>query len=748
MHDRAQSGQPGLGTATELFRLLVEQVVDYAIFLLTPDGHVASWNHGAERLKGYTPAEIIGESFERFYTEADRAAGRPQRLLNRARFEGRVEDEGWRVRKDGSLFWADVIITSLWDDSERLVGFAKVTRDLTERCQAEQDRAARMAAEQAAERFERLQVATAALAGASRPQSAADVLTEAAMHGLGNAETVVGVPTPDGTALELVSVRGTPFGAELGQRLPLQGSHPLARAWQQRASRFGSPLPHNGTPVPAGVDSRDVLLHSEADYPGTWAALPLVLDQRIVGVLGVVFDTARGLDTDERGFLLALAEVGAQALDRARLYAAEERARREAEAAERSARDEAQLVETLHTVSLALSAELDLDTVVQAVTDAATSATGAAFGAFLRNEVDERGERYTVYALSGAARATFSQFPTPRVTAVFEPTFRGQGVVRSDDIRSDPRYGKSAPHFGIPDGHLPVRSYLAVPVVSRSGQVLGGLFFGHERTGVFTDRAERLALGIAAQAAVAIDNARLFQEVQRALRTRDEFLAAAAHDLKTPLASTKGIAQLLRRRIERMHLPDSEPITNGLVRIDQSVDHMTGLIDELLDVGRLQMGQPLDLEHASVDLVDMLRKVLSDHEPNAPRHTLRVQAAEEPIIGNWDPIRLRRVLDNLVSNAIKYSPEGGEVSVRVERLVDAGPPIALISVTDHGVGIPATDLPFVFERFRRGGNVGFAHGTGIGLAIARSIVTQHGGSMSVESEEGKGSTFSVRLPLD
>src|ERR687883_607598 len=115
-----------------LFRLLVDRVVDYAIFLLTPDGHVASWNAGAERLKGYRADEIIGHSFERFYPPEARAAGRPARLLAIARAEGRVEDEGWRVRKDGTRFWADAVLTALYEGG-RLRGYAKVTRDLTER---------------------------------------------------------------------------------------------------------------------------------------------------------------------------------------------------------------------------------------------------------------------------------------------------------------------------------------------------------------------------------------------------------------------------------------------------------------------------------------------------------------------------------------------------------------------------------------------------------------------------------------
>jgi GAF domain-containing protein len=153
---------------------------------------------------------------------------------------------------------------------------------------------------------------------------------------------------------------------------------------------------------------------------------------------------------------------------------------------------------------------------VQTVTDAATELTGAEFGSFFYNVVDAVGEKYMLYAISGVPRESFAKFPMPRNTAVFAPTFAGTGVVRSDDITQDARYGHSAPHHGMPKGHLPVRSYLAVPVTSRSGEVLGGLFFGHHRTGVFTARAERLAVSIAAQAATTIDNARLYEQSQRA----------------------------------------------------------------------------------------------------------------------------------------------------------------------------------------------------------------------------------------
>jgi PAS domain S-box-containing protein len=148
------------------------------------------------------------------------------------------------------------------------------------------------------------------------------------------------------------------------------------------------------------------------------------------------------------------------------------------------------------------------------VTDIATEALGAKFGAFFYNMADDSGESYALYALSGAPREAFARFGPPRNTALFEPTFRGVGPLRSDDIRKDPRYGQNQPHYGMPQGHLPVVSYLAVPVVSKSGQVHGGLFFGHDEAGMFSEESEELVTGIAAHAAIAIDNARLLRSMQ------------------------------------------------------------------------------------------------------------------------------------------------------------------------------------------------------------------------------------------
>ena len=180
-------------------------------------------------------------------------------------------------------------------------------------------------------------------------------------------------------------------------------------------------------------------------------------------------------------------------------------------AREQEARHTAQL---LNHVGPRLAAQLDLEKLVQVVTDVATALVGAEFGAFFHNVVNEKGESLMLYTLAGVPREAFAGFPMPRNTEIFAPTFRGDGIVRYDDVTQDSKYGKSAPHFGMPKGHLPVRSYLAAPVLSRSKEVLGGLFFGHSVAGKFTENHEVILSGIASQAAIAMDNARLFEQAR------------------------------------------------------------------------------------------------------------------------------------------------------------------------------------------------------------------------------------------
>jgi PAS domain S-box-containing protein len=297
--------------------------------------------------------------------------------------------------------------------------------------------------------------------------------------------------------------------------------------------------------------------------------------------------------------------------------------RKHAEAAER---EETRALEALHRTSVALSSTLDIQTLLQTVTDAATRVCGAQFGAFFYNMQDESGAAYQLYTLSGAPRSAFEKLGHPRATPIFAPTFNGEAVIRLDDVLADPRYGQWPPHRGMPKGHLPVRSYLALPVRSRNGEILGGLFFGHPETGVFSARAERLVASIAAQAAAAIDNARLYAEATRSAegeraaraqaeqvgKQKDEFLATLSHELRTPLNAILGWAQVLRRNASS---PD-DTMRQGLEIIERNTRLQAQLIEDLLDMSRITSGK-MQLDVQTIMPSSVIEAALDTVQPAA-----------------------------------------------------------------------------------------------------------------------------------
>jgi PAS domain S-box-containing protein len=432
---------------------------------------------------------------------------------------------------------------------------------------------------------------------------------------------------------------------------------------------------------------------------------------------------------DENGTVIGASKIARDITDRVRL--------------KKAAQEHADNTAKINEVGAVVTSALERETVVQKVTDIATGLTRAEFGAFFYNVTDRKGgETYMLYALSGASREAFANFPQPRATAVFAPTFHGDGVVRSSDITQDPRYGKSGPHFGMPAGHLPVRSYLAVPVTGRSGDVLGGMFFGHSKTGVFSEQHERLAVGTAAWASVALENARLYEEARDANRMKDDFLAVLSHELRTPLNAIVGYSRLLRGGI----LPPDE-VGRGLETLERNATWLTQIVEDVLDVSRIVSGK-IRLDVQTVELAIIVHNAVSTMQPAADAKGVRLQTVIDPRVGpvSGDPDRLQQVLWNLVSNAVKFTAKGGRVHVRLERVNSH----VEVVVSDTGIGIPSEFLPHVFERFRQAtaGPGRTYGGLGLGLAIVRHIVEMHGGSVVAASGgEGEGSTFTVRLPL-
>jgi signal transduction histidine kinase len=425
--------------------------------------------------------------------------------------------------------------------------------------------------------------------------------------------------------------------------------------------------------------------------------------------------------------------------------------------------EESRFLEVLNQTGASLASELDLQTLLQRVTDAATEVTGAKFGAFFYTGTDSRGEAYLLYTLAGAPRSSFEHFGHPRPTALFGPTFRGEQPIRLDDVLADPRYGQWGPHHGMPKGHLPVRSYLAVPVTGRSGEVIGGLFFGHPDPGVFTSRSERLAMGIAGQAAVAVDNARLYASAQQAAQERktlleseraarleaeqassvkDEFLATLSHELRTPLSAIQGWVHILRRKMDRTQAD----LLRGVEVIDRSTRVQVQLIDDLLDMSRIRSGK-LRLERQPVAPVTFVQAAIEVLRPTAEAAGVLLSSNLEPVGAVLaDAGRMQQVVWNLLANAVKFSPRGGTVHVDL-REVDGA---AAIVVSDAGSGIRADVLPLIFERFRQAdGSITRKHGgLGLGLSIVRHLVDAHGATVAVDSAgDGKGARFTVTIPL-
>jgi PAS domain S-box-containing protein len=660
---------------------------DDAIISKNLDGVILSWNQGAERLYGYTAAEAIGQPVTMLIPE-----GMPDeepRILDKIRRGERVDHyETVRLRKDGTPLDVSLTVSPVKDAYGRIVGASKIARDITLRKSAEQMR---------------------------RLLSA---IVETSDDAIISSDLELKIRTWNAGAERMF---GYSAAEVLGQDAMILS--PTEHLDETRA-RFESFI--------------------AAPAPRHFEAVRRTKDGRLIEVAITVSPI-----TDEggklRGISAVMRDIGASKLAAATL------------------REQSEIIETVNRIGQAVAGELDQHKLVQAVTDAATELTGAHFGSFFYNVLDERGASYMLYTLSGVPREAFAHFPMPRATDLFGPTFRGEGTILIDDVKLDPRFGKNSPYFGMPEGHLPVTSYLAVPVISRSGEVYGGLFFGDSKEKAFTRRAARIVEGLAAQAAVAMDNARLYDAAQRARaeaeqvaeekerlyieaqessRLKDEFLATVSHELRTPLTAILGWAHMLRTG-----QLNADSSAKAFETIERNARTQAQLIDDLLDVSRIITGK-LRIDVRPVDPNSFIEAAIESVKPAAEAKGVRVQRIMDTgvVTVSGDPVRLQQVVWNLLSNAIKFTPRGGRVQVRLERINSH----IEIGVTDSGDGITPEFLPFVFDRFRQAdGRTTRQHGgLGLGLAIVRHLVELHGGTVRAESPGGgQGATFTVLLPV-
>ena len=351
---------------------------------------------------------------------------------------------------------------------------------------------------------------------------------------------------------------------------------------------------------------------------------------------------------DETGDLRLAALQSVQTILRAR-----QRAEQELIKTKEALEEETRILELLNQTGAKVASSLALDDVVQAVTDAGTRFSGAEIGAFFYATPTADGNAFSLSALSGALREELERLGEPGAAAIFAPTLCSEGVTRLADVSEDSRYGqmRQTQVAGTPPGNLAVRSYLAVPVVARSGNLIGGLFFGHQERGIFSERSERLIVGIAAQAAIAIDNARLYEEAKRAADERaslltaeraaraeiervsllkDEFLSTLSHELRTPLNAVLGWSAALLRRREA----DSDT-RHGLEAILRNSRAQAQLIEDLLDMNRIVSGK-IRLDMQWLELGTIIEAAFDSVRPSAEAKSIAIRHSVEPRRGSRD----------------------------------------------------------------------------------------------------------------
>lgn len=415
--------------------------------------------------------------------------------------------------------------------------------------------------------------------------------------------------------------------------------------------------------------------------------------------------------------------------------------------AERRDEDEVRFLEALQRSGSLLAGKLDVEGVVQTAVDAAVDLTGAQHGALFYLHGGRDRAAFARELQTGAPREAFSAPRDVRRVPLLAQTFvRGETVQRSD--------------LDEPLGDAHIRSYLAVPLVLRSGDLVGGIFLGHGEPDLLGEPARRLAAAIAKQAATALDNARLFEEtrriseqrahqldreraqrteLERVVRRKDEVLAVLSHELRSPLNAILGWSEVLIAR-------GAEGTQRaGLESIARSARSQAQLISDLLDLNRIVAGK-LKLELKHTDLAAVIADAVAQVREAAAvkQHQLVFRCEPAELVCDGDPERLQQIVWNLLSNAVKYTPSGGAIELTARAVAES----VEITVRDTGCGIRPDQLPGLFDRFHQGGAAKNHGGLGLGLAIVKPLVELHGGTIEVHSAGvGQGATFTVVLPL-
>jgi PAS domain S-box-containing protein len=687
--------EPGLvgelRDSEERFRLLVESVRDYAIFMLDTDGRIVSWNAGAEHLKGYTADQIIGQHFSVFYTDADLARNHPAAELAIATERGRYREEGWRLRRDGSRFWADVTITALRETDGRLAGFAKVTRDLTERRRSEDE--LRAQAERLVAIFDGAGVGIAVVSRDGELLRVNPALNQ--MLGYPENElvgrTVAEITHPDDMYVDAEMVAGLRDGA---------------RDRYQVEKRY---LHRSGAIV--------------------WGRLTVTLVGGAAAAEGLMV-----------GMVEDITRARAAEAERSHLHERERAARGEAE---RRARQETALRDAVTVISSAFTVE----ETTRRIAYSALQATRAD-GAFVERVEVETGS-VVVAATAGelvpelGTRNPFQGSFTQQVIETEAPAVihRMDAATRTlPDLLIDRCGDCSAAVIPLLDAGEPVGSLVLVrraeKMIFREDEVKRAFSFGTLASLAFR-KIHMLE-----------DSERRREELQRVTESRSRLMRGFSHDVKNPLGAADGYLSLMEDGLVGELSPEQ---LESIGRVRRLLGSALGLIDDLLELARAEAGE-LQLEVAPTDVREATREMTEEYRAQATQAglELHLELPDELSIIESDPTRVRQVVSNLVSNAIKYTPAGGRVRVRVveEPTMGDGAEHGWIhvQVKDTGPGIPRDQQALLFQEFTRL-DPREQKGAGIGLAISQKITLALGGRIAVCSVEGEGSTFTLSIPL-
>lgn len=705
MTSKRDAGSPDSRTravraaAPDLLDLLMEQVVDYAIFVLDRDGNIASWNAGAQRIKGYAPSEIIGQPYAVFFTEADRAAGKPGDILARARREGRYQEEGWRVRQDGERFWASIVVTALRDASGELQGFAKITRDLTEQRRA--DEASRRAAEERAARHQ----AELDEREVRRSRDQLGLILRSIAEG-------VTAQRPDGTLVYANDAAAQLTGFETAKEMLAAPARTILDRFEL-VSEDGTPFPLDQLPgrLALGGASTTVVLRfrSKRTREERWSVVSAA----------PVFD--------EDGRVELAVSVFRDFTDRRRTEEA---------------------WQFLAGASAVLGSSLDFTATLAQMIDLAVPRIADWCGVEILTP-SGRLEQLAVAHVDPAKRELAKEWRRRWPPRTESAAYR---VVQSGTPELIPEITDDMLDASVPDlderkvlRELGLRSAMVVPLVVGK-KPFGVVSFATAESGRRYGHGDLiLATEIGRRASLAVENARSYREAQTAVQTRDNFLAIASHELRTPLS---GMTMLMTSLVKsgqdgRLSQLPPEALQDRLVRAERQARQLARLVDRLLDVSRLSSRDVL-LEREQTDLGEITRDVIARFDDTIAENGCTVDLQTEgSLVGMWDRSRLDQVVTNLVGNALKYGA-GTKVTIAV---IAGWSGQVRLTVHDEGPGIPPGDQERIFSQYERAASHGQA-GMGLGLWLVRRFVTAHGGTVTVDSAPGRGATFKVILPTN